>query len=434
MKTPHKQLLALLSLDVLFALLIGLLGTRVGFSLKTNTLTVGLHAVTGPYGRDSWKPMLIAWKYWIENNKAVAIYSDLLIRDHIKFQYPPNTLFLPKLILESSVEAAAFYTIATRVFLAVTIMAVAAVAFYSLKSFGQPLKSPIDKLFSFVLIGVLTVIFYPIAEACSLGQSQAWLNALFAAALLCYMTGRMTLAGIIIGIMASFKPQYALFIVWGMMRGNWRLALATLITGVVIVIIGISEFGLATYFDYLKALGFLSQHGEAFMANQSVNGLLNRFFSIGDPESYNNTYWRGRYFPPFNSWVYFGTLISSVVIVALCLFGKANKEGFSSYVDFGLMALGATMASPIAWEHHYGILLPILALLWPLFWFSSTSFNSRWFQVIFLGLYLLSSNLIPFVIITAPTYLNIAQSYLLFAAAGIFLLLLKVRHAGNVAV
>jgi hypothetical protein len=34
--------------------------------------------------------------------------------------------------------------------------------------------------------------------------------------------------------------------------------------------------------------------------------------------------------------------------------------------DFAVMSLTATMASPLAWEHHYGVSLPLFALLAPM--------------------------------------------------------------------
>ena len=35
-------------------------------------------------------------------------------------------------------------------------------------------------------------------------------------------------------------------------------------------------------------------------------------------------------------------------------------------IDFAVMTLTATVASPIAWEHHYGVTLPLFAVLAPM--------------------------------------------------------------------
>ena len=51
-----------------------------------------------------------------ETRKDV-FYSDMLVRDHIKFQYPPNTLLIIKYISERGLDSAAVFTLVTRIFL-----------------------------------------------------------------------------------------------------------------------------------------------------------------------------------------------------------------------------------------------------------------------------------------------------------------------------
>jgi hypothetical protein len=188
---------------------------------------------------------------------------------------------------------------------------------------------------------------------------------------------------------------------------------------------------MSTYFDYLQGLGYLSRHGEAFYANQSVNGLANRIFSIYQPELYPNTGFGA--FPPYNPWVYYPTIITGIVILVTCLLVGRNKQTYGRGADYCLMALGVTIASPIAWEHHYGILFPVFAFLWPLLWFGNTFAESHRSRLVFVICFLLSSNFISTINILAPTFLNFLQSYLLFAALGVFVLLLNVRRRCDVA-
>lgn len=82
-----------------------------------------------------------------------------------------------------------------------------------------------------------------------------------------YITGYETIAGILLGIMASLKPQYALFILWGLFRGNKRLVIAMIVTGALGLLLGIREFGFAMYLDYLRGLSFLTQHGDSYYSN-----------------------------------------------------------------------------------------------------------------------------------------------------------------------
>jgi hypothetical protein len=139
--------------------------------------------------------------------------------------------------------------------------------------------------------------------------------------------------------------------------------------------------------------------------------------------NYNNANWRGRYFPPFNPVVYYGTLVSSILILVLALFGNKKKTGFSAYLDLCLMALAVTIASPIAWEHHYGILLPIFAVAWPFFWLNAKTKVHKALALLFLACYLAAGNLVPFFIVLAQSRWNFFQSYMFFAAVATFALL-----------
>ena len=99
--------------------------------------------------------------------------------------------------------------------------------------------------------------------------------------------------------------------------------------------------------------------------------------------------------------------------------------------DFLLMGLGATLASPIAWEHHYGILFPIFVCMWLILWFGKNPLQNIWVKIAFVTCYLVAANVFPFVKFTAFSYLNILQSYLFFAACGVFILLLLIKHQPN---
>lgn len=371
--------------------------------------------------------MRLALDYWEQGNKSVAIYSDMLIRDHIKFQYPPQTLFLIRYISEVWVDPQAFFSIATRFFLALTLLSTFLIMLRSMKVFGHSAETLMDKGLLFLLVGVVSLLFYPFVESGNLGQIQLWINALFAVAILCYMGDYMILAGIIIGVMASIKPQYGLFFIWGFLRGNKRFAISVLVSAGLIVLTGLPEFGMSTYFDYLKGLSFLSQHGEAFMANQSMNGFLNRLFSITDPVNYNNANWRGRSFPPYNPVVYYGTLASTVLVLVLALFGNKKNTGYASFIDFCLMGLAVTLASPIAWEHHYGILLPIFTVLGSYFWLNTKTTVPKFLSWLFVLCYLATGNVVPFFVVLAQSRWNFFQSYMFFAAVATFALLWWVR-------
>jgi alpha-1,2-mannosyltransferase len=426
MRRFARQTVVFLGISVSTALLIAILGFALRY--PKGTLPHTYMVLVGNFANDSWKPMQTALDYWSLAPDNGSIYHDLVIEKAVRIQYPPVALLIPKLIRDLDLDPKSFYSRMAYLSLAITIFAVSGIANWSLRTYGKSRLSRRDMCLLLIIVTLFTLTYYPIVKALSIGQIQAWLNAIFAVALFCFLKRHHSWAGILLGLMASIKPQYSLFLLWGVARGNRPFTIAFLTTVSLGVVAGSSVFGVSNYLDYAAGLQFLAHRGESFYQNQSFNGLVNRLFSIHQPELYNNTYWSENSFPPYNPWVYYSTLVTSAAILGVSLFGRRSKASFSQDADFCLMALGATMASPQGWEFHYGILLPIFALLVPLLWFEGTFSADRCLRLIVVACFLLSTNSIPVANILAPTFVNFLQSYLLFAGLGVFIVLLTVRQ------
>ena len=429
MRPIIKQLLFIFLLNLAFSFFVKGLANYLEIKNTQIALDHAIWIFTDQIGDDSWRPMRLALDYWTESRGEGLIYSDLLIGRNIKFQYPPTALLISKFIETNNIGILEFSTFTTFIFMFLMLAGVIGIALNSYdKYYVAPPLSLMEKILVGISLTLLLFTFYPAVKAGTLGQIQVWLNAFFALAILCYITGYETLAGVLLGIMASIKPQYALFVLWGLIRGNRRLVIAMIVTGAVGLVAGIGEYGFATYVDYLRGLGFLSRHGESFYSNQSFNGLAGRFFSVSYPEVFNNLRWRGYYFPPYNVWVFSFTQVTSIAILLVALIKGKSRSKEARLADFCLMGLALTMASPIAWEHHYGILFPIFVCLWLVLWFGSNVPENRWAKVTFVASYLVAANFIPIASLSAPTYFNILQSYLFFAACAVFMLLLILKH------
>jgi alpha-1,2-mannosyltransferase len=264
-------------------------------------------------------------------------------------------------------------------------------------------------------------------KAFTLGQIQLWLDGMFALALLCWATGRKACGGLLIGLMCLIKPQYGLLLLWAVLRREWQFVVGCVGIMAVGLVGSVAVFGWANHVDYLRVLAFLSQHGEAYYPNQSINGLLNRLMSLADPAGYVSLEFRDHVFPTFNIWVYGGTLVTSLVIVSAALLPRGTAGDPDRTIDLGTMALSATIASPIAWEHHYGILFPVFAVL-----------LARWIgsrrRLLWLAAsYVLISNFIPATNLLAGTVFNVAQSYVLAAALGLLVMMHGARLGWPVA-
>jgi len=428
MKPITKQLLFLLLLNLALAFLVK--GITNYVEIKDNKMAFD-HAIwifTDEIGNDSWKPMKLTYDYWTESQGQSLLYTDLLLTTRIKFLYPPTALLISQFIETNNINLLTFSTATTIIFIFLMIAGVIGTVLYSYREYKAPPLAKAEKIIVSTLLTILLFTFYPVVKAGTLGQMQVWLNAFFAGAILCYITGYETLAGILLGLMASIKPHYALFIIWGLFRGNKRLVIAMIITGALGILLGIREFGFAMYVDYLRGLSFVTKHGESFYTNQSFNGLAGRLFSVRYPDIFNNLKWNGHRYPPYSIWIFSFTQITSIAVLLISLIKTKSQQAESRIADFLLMGLGATLASPIAWEHHYGILFPIFVCVWLILWFGNSQLKSVWIKITFVALYLIAANVFPFTKLLAGSYLNILQSYLLLAATGMFIILVMIKH------
>jgi alpha-1,2-mannosyltransferase len=380
---------------------------------------------------DSWNPMLLALDQ-ARDRGAESIYRSLFFRQKIKFQYPPSSLLTLDLLQSLSghrLDADALNFISWLCVLALGAL-VPSIYLLVLRKFGPGLWTRFTRLdlgFQAVLVCLMTLSFYPVTRGFVLGQIQTWLTCLFAAAVLASLTGYEGLSGGLIGIVISVKPQLALLLAWGAIRGRRRFLTGATAVVLVLELLSLWRYGLTNQIDYLSVLSFLSAHGESFFANQSVNGILARLLHVG-----NNLEWDARSFPPYHPFVYYGTLISSSLMIALALFwGRKESGSRALLIQFVVAALVLTMASPIAWEHHYGILAPVYAVLFPMF--LNDYPRRKW--LVCLGIaYVATSNYFPFMNLAAHSPWNFVQSYLFAGAAFLTLTIyLHERHRRAVA-
>ncbi len=384
---------------------------------------------------DSWDPMRLALNR-LRSHPDENLYIGVLKNDRVKFQYPPSGLLalitmrgVRRLLLLPN-DSNSFRLVIKAVgwiFVALTAWFVGRILLSGMKAAGrrlQEVEGRWDQPVLWATVAVATLTFYPLMRAHTLGQIQVWINAMFAALVWFWMNGWKTRAGVLTGLICLIKPHYGLLLLWGALRREGRF----LVSGAATLALGLAvsfwAFGVRSHLDYLSFLSFISRRGEAFFINQSVNGLLNRIWSIRSPDLYNNLHWILDAFPPFNPAVFYPTVISSAALILAALFLVRHRSVRGTTVDLVIMALSITIASPIAWDHHYGVLPPIYAGLVPaMLRDSAHPWDLAWLGVS----YLLTSNSLEFVNALASTPFNPVQSYLLAGALLVLYLLYRVR-------
>ncbi len=373
---------------------------------------------------DSWGVMMSAVDY-LKAPSAEGVYTELFFNRGQRFQYPLSSLFA----LEGMLKIAGVDYVRTNkhivyetltindvlgwMFIALGFIATFVLLERMLRQAG--LRDDTRKLLvlrAIALLG-LSLTFYPIVKAYTLGQIQVWINAIFALALLLWARGQGAASGFLIGAITLIKPHFGLFLAWAALRRELSFAVAFATTVGVGVAVSLAVYGLANHLDYFSVLRVLSQTGELYYPNQSVNGVLNRLLSLSDPANYNSVDFSSR--APYNIWVRATTLISAAFFLLLGFLARPPDSEAGRARDFAIMGLCITLASPVAWEHHFGITLPMFALL--------LATGNRQYLVWLAASYMLIALYLPVTNLLAATPMNIAQSTL-FAGALILIVLL----------
>ena len=354
---------------------------------------------------DSWAGLVMVARE-IGVNKDQTIYQHLLAGHGAKFQYPLTSTLLVVPIRDWPLTTPFLNSLCFA--LAWGIAALLAGLF--VRGMGSRHVGFPWLLMGFILACAYTFTFYPILRGLLLGQAQTVILALFTTALFCYAKGRTDVAGVMMGLACTIKPQLGVLRLWGFTRKEFRFATWAFLTATAMGLISIGVYGLRDNLDYIRVLRFLGNHGEPFFANQSVNGLLNRAFFLGSNLSFN-----GSVYPPYNVWVHLGTMTAAAGLLLWALLWKgarSSKSNALATVDLSMAALAATMAAPIAWEHHYGLMLPMFAFVFPLTFIRRDKTGLTLLALSFI----LVSHSFAITNLLADTHLNVLQAYIFFGA------------------
>ena len=385
-------------------------------STPTGVETVWTHEgrfIRSAQGADSWKAMEAARAYARDHSQG--LYEQVFFADAVKFQYPPTALLLIGDLERPALNRISWIATLIAAGLAALILRRAIAT-----SWGQHQRRPRVGVALDALVVIAALTFYPLIKAYSLGQIQAWLNLLFAAMVLAWMAGARAIAGAALALMCLVKPTYGLLYLWGLLRRETRFVVSgALVIGAALAV-SLWRYGVHDHVEYLQVLSYIARRGESFYANQSINGLLNRALFNG-----SNLDWQGHEFAPVNPVVYAGTMIAFVVFGVASL--RRPERSAGSAIDLAIASLWVTITAPVAWEHHYGILVAIYAAVTP-FVIVQHPLGRYTGAAMALG-YLVAANYLQFTNRFADTWLNALQSYLLGAALLVWMLLYRSVHA-----
>ena len=308
-------------------------------------------------GEDSWLPMNRALDV-LHGSLSDDVYQKLFFSGGVKFQYPPTGLLLLDLFRWMGFATNSELNLINAAFL---ILNAFVLSLFSVQVLG-PVRCGDFRVPVGPIAFLVAIRFFPSNLAFQIGQMQVGLGLLFSLACWAYLHERNILAGSLIAIAATVKPQFlplGLFALW---RRNWRFVAGLATVCAAFLALSVSLYGWSTHaVEYLKVLSYLSSHGEYQHLNQSVDGILIRWLYDGpsldrDPRGLIPQ----SMFPPYIAGAYFPALVSSAVMLLLPFFIRAKgSDRLSRLLEFCTASVLFAMASPIAWVHHYNILLPV---------------------------------------------------------------------------
>ena len=365
---------------------------------------------------DSWLPMLKSLDYFHAHPGEPIYFAHL----YDTLIYPLASL-LPLAALEKLglSEPAILRVLAITSWLAV--LGVAAVSLWMGQRLLRRRGARLDWQ-SILAVTLACLGCYPLIKGYALGNAQTFLSLLFAVLLLFWTTGRERSAGVVAALLAFVKPQYALLWIWMIVRRRWNAAIAFLVCAIILIALSTLVFGWHNNLDYIRVLSSLSRKAQSHYANQSIFGTLNRMIGNGE----NITYTPHLY-TPYIPWVYRATLITGLVLISGTLFFPWGKLRGST-ADLAAIGLASVASSPMAWEHHYGIVFAIAAWVW----FAYGCWQQRPPWLLALASFLTLNALTSTNFLAPHLGWNILQSYLYFGALlMIFVLMRLARNVTN---
>ncbi len=376
---------------------------------------------------DSWGPVANALAYF-DGDRSRGLYQVTYFESTDQFLYPPPSLLLFQPFRSLSGSAADFTATLNAVswWVVLAIAGLTALVYVRSTDRFAAVTGAVpagtgrrERIVQIAAVAAATLLFYPIVKGYTLGQVQTWITFLFAGAVLAWLWGGRAVPGALVGLICLIKPQLGLLVLWAALRREWRFAAGWAVVVGGLGLVSLWVYGLAPHLDYLRLLWFLQDRGESFYASHSVNSLMNRLLFIGPNLEWDPTHSQITY----DLRVHLVSTASTLILLGTALFWRISGRGRVGGLELGIAGLSITMASPIAYEHHYGVLAPILAVLGAAMAADPRTGRGEWAALAVA--YVLAAHFFPITQRLADTPFNVLQSTLLFGGIAVLVLLYR---------
>jgi hypothetical protein len=221
----------------------------------------------------------------------------------------------------------------------------------------------------------LAALTEPVRHHFARNQAYLLLFAGLCAFIRSWLSSRTDRAGVALGLMLGFKTAGAWILLLGMLRRDWRLVGAAVVTGAGLILLALPLTGVAVWAAYVQRLPDLATMPTRYVtAYQTVVGLFGHLLVFD-----------ARWNPgPFMTLPLAAAVISGAIIVASLLLSLAVRprgdDCRARAVHVAMMAALVVTISPFAEEYHYVLVLPSLAVAW--WWALSTRLGAAWWAAL----------------------------------------------------
>lgn len=311
-------------------------------------------------GVDSWAPMLAALEF-IEHNASDDLFRRVFFEDGVKFQYPPSSLLYIEPLRAVDLARSDVLNAINLLAYSANAIAVGLLVARLVRSSQTPSLAPTASAATFLI----ALLYEPIVLGYAIGQIQVFLNLLFTVACLLLIAGADRRSAVALALAAAVKPQFGAILLTQAAVRQWRWVATFLCCLAVIGAVSLWRYGFHSHWSYLDVLRFLSERGEAYHLNASINGIAHRL--LGNGAAFDDVATLGilqSTIPPYHPLVALLTKAAAAVFFAIpfAVIWRSRPSPDPVLV-FCLAAICFVLFSPIAWIHHYGILLPTYPLL-----------------------------------------------------------------------
>ncbi len=185
----------------------------------------------------------------------------------------------------------------------------------------------------------VAMLLEPVRATIDFGQVNLLLMVLVATD--CLLPKTRYPRGMLIGLAAAVKLTPAAFVLFFLVRKDYKAAATAAATGAIATVASFAILPTESVRYWFGGLGNVSGlSGSAFHTNQSIQAVLARLHVTG---------------LPFDAlWLFFGALLLALVVVAM------RKAADAPAIALALNAVFTLLLSPISWSHHWVWIAPAL--------------------------------------------------------------------------